>query len=178
MFELTTNRLRIIPLNNKQLELLHTDQVLLEKELKLQHASPNKLDDTLEKEISIAWKFWLEGVKRNPFNYIWYTRWEIILKNENKIIGSCGFKGLPTIEGKVEVGYMINADYQNNGYMSEALSELINYAFRHERVKTVLAETPKENYSSHKVLLNNKFMQYRETDKNFWWKLEKLKPLK
>ncbi len=173
MFELTTDRLKIIPLNVHQLELLKEDPAAFEKSAGLNPSGLEKFDDNIEKEITDAWKFWIEGVKKNPFNYTWFTRWEIILKSENKIIGSCGFKGLPNNNGEVEIGYMIKPSYQNNGYMTEALKEMVRFSFMHQRVKHVLAETPKDNFPSHKVLIKNGFVIFQEKENNFWWKFSK-----
>ena len=173
MFELNTNRLKIIPLNVQQLELLKEDREAFEKSIGLNLSNHEKFDDRTEKDISNAWKFWIDGVKKNPFNYTWFTRWEIIIKSENKIIGSCGFKGFPNINGEVEIGYMIKPSYQNKGYMSEALKEMVRFSFMHQRVKHVLAETPQDNFPSHKVLIKNNFVIFKEKENNFWWKRSK-----
>ncbi len=158
MFELATDRLKIIPLNVHQLELLKEDETAFAKSLGLNTNSQEKFDEKIEKEINDAWKFWIEGIKKNPFNYTWFTRWEIILKDENKIIGSCGFKGLPNNRAEVEIGYMIKPSFQNKGYMTEAVKELVRFSFMHQRVKYVLAETPQDNFPSHKVLIKNGFV--------------------
>ncbi len=173
MFELNTERLKLLPLNINQLELLKDDIETFEKSIGLNLSNHEKFDERTEKDIKKAWKFWIEGVRRNPFNYIWFTRWEIILKNENKIIGSCGYKGLPNNKSEVEIGYMIKPSYQNNGYMTEALKEMVRFSFMHQRVKHVLAETPEDNFPSHKVLMKNGFVIFKEKDDNFWWRVSK-----
>jgi RimJ/RimL family protein N-acetyltransferase len=173
MFELNTNRLKIIPLNIQQLELLKDDMEAFEKSIGLNLSDHEKFDEKTEKDIKNAWKFWIEGVKKNPFNYTWFTRWEIILKSENKIIGSCGFKGFPNNKGEVEIGYMIKPSYQNKGYMTEALKEMVRFSFMHHRVNHVLAETPQDNFPSHRVLIKNDFEIFKEKENNFWWKHSK-----
>ena len=170
MFELTTERLKIIPLNINQLQLLKIDESEFARSLGLNAGIQERFSDHIEKEISDAWHFWIEGVKKNPFNYTWYTRWEIVLKKENILIGTCGFKGLPNSNGEVEIGYMIKPSYQNKGYMTEALIEIVRYSFMHQRVKHVLAETPQDNFPSHKVLLKAGFVIFKEKEENFWWK--------
>ncbi len=173
MFELITERLKIIPLNIKQLELLKENPAEFEKSLGLSESEVELFDENIEKEIKSAWDFWILGVKKNPFNYTWFTRWEIILNGENKIIGSCGFKGMPNEYGEVEIGYMIKPTYQNRGYMTEAVNELVRFSFMHQRIEYVLAETPKENISSQRVLEKNDFILFKEKDENFWWKKSK-----
>ena len=147
--------------------MLKEDSAAFEKSSGLNSSDHEKFDERIEKEITDAWKFWIEGVKKNPFNYTWFTRWEIILKSENKIIGSCGFKGLPNDNGEVEIGYMIKPSYQNNGYMTEALKEMVRFSFMHQRVKHVLAETPQDNFPSHKVLIKNGFVIFQGKRKQF-----------
>ncbi len=63
----------------------------------------------------------------------------ICLKESNKPIGSTGFKfvsdDVETVEenneenNKVEIGYWIGEEYWGNGYITEAVSELIRYGF-------------------------------------------------
>ena len=160
MFELNTNRLKIMPLNIQQLELLKDDMEAFEKSIGLNLSDHEKFDEKTEKDIKNAWKFW-------------FTRWEIILKSENKIIGSCGFKGFPNNNGEVEIGYMIKPSYQNKGYMTEALKEMVRFSFMHHRVNHVLAETPQDNFPSHRVLIKNDFEIFKEKENNFWWKHSK-----
>ena len=52
----------------------------------------------------------------------------IELKSENKVIGSIGiveYEGKN--EGSVEIGYVLNANYQGYGYMTEALVAMFKY---------------------------------------------------
>jgi RimJ/RimL family protein N-acetyltransferase len=172
MFELKTKRLRIIPLTFEQLKLYKNNQNEFERNMGLTETEPPKFDETIENEVSGAWIFWINSVKKNPFTYTWFTRWEIILTEENRIVGSCCFKGAPNKNGEVEIGYMIDPSYQNKGFMTEALSEFIRYAFLNYKVKSAIAETPPDNYPSHKVLIKNGFKQIGNKDGNLVWRLE------
>src|SRR3954467_14348600 len=53
--------------------------------------------------------------------------WGIILKNENKIIGSIGYHKIEKEHSRAEIGYMLSPEYWNTGIMSEALSKVIEY---------------------------------------------------
>ena len=57
------------------------------------------------------------------------------------LIGSAGYKGPPSAEGTVEVGYGIVSDYQRRGYASEATRGLVARAFALPAVRRVIAET-------------------------------------
>ncbi len=50
---------------------------------------------------------------------LWYTSWQIVLKDERMAIGSMGFAGPPGANGSVEFGYSINESFRCNGYMTE-----------------------------------------------------------
>lgn len=58
----------------------------------------------------------------------------IVLKSENKVIGSIGFHDskpdvdLQDLEQR-EIGYVLNPKYWGNGYMPEALNAIIDYGF-------------------------------------------------
>jgi RimJ/RimL family protein N-acetyltransferase len=68
------------------------------------------------------------------------------------LIGTAGFKGPPTGDGSVELGYGIVRDHQRRGYASEAVAALVAWAYRDTRVQRVLAETFPERIASIGVL--------------------------
>jgi RimJ/RimL family protein N-acetyltransferase len=57
------------------------------------------------------------------------------------LIGTAGFKGPPSPDGTVEVGYGMVADHQRRGYASEAVRALVAHAFGRPAVRRVIAET-------------------------------------
>jgi len=57
------------------------------------------------------------------------------------LIGSAGYKGPPTPDGTVEVGYGIVRDHQRQGYASETVQGLLAHAFAVPAVQRVIAET-------------------------------------
>ncbi len=88
--------------------------------------------------------------------------WHIILKDDGSgqrlAIGSIGFKGLPDENGITETGYSIMEDFQRRGFASEALEGLLKWAFAHEKVKMVIAETYPDHEASQGVMLKNDFV--------------------
>jgi RimJ/RimL family protein N-acetyltransferase len=57
------------------------------------------------------------------------------------LIGSAGYKGPPSPDGSVEVGYGIVRDHQRKGYASEAVRGLLTHAFAVPAVQRIIAET-------------------------------------
>ena len=60
--------------------------------------------------------------------------WAIVLKEENRVIGSLGLEELdpdPMGEGKYgrEIGYVLSKDYWGRGLMPEAVKAVIDYCF-------------------------------------------------
>ena len=57
------------------------------------------------------------------------------------LIGSGGYKGPPSADGTVEVGYGIVSDHRRRGYASEATRALLANAFAFPAVQRAIAET-------------------------------------
>ncbi len=58
-----------------------------------------------------------------------------------QLAGIVGFKGKPSIDGTVEIGYSVLQQHQRCGIATEAARALIEYAFGHPSVVRVIAET-------------------------------------
>ena len=164
---LETIRLKIIPLTADQFSLLLCGIDKLEKEMGL---IPS--DKSLDTHTRQAMEMLYNESLLHPDNYHWYTNWQIILKSENKSIGSACFMKEPDHEGAVEIGYGINDDYRNNGYMTEAIVCMCRWAFNQKNVKSVIAETNTDNYSSHRVLEKSGMLKYMHTDNSIRWKID------
>ena len=163
-----TVRLRIVPLTVEQFALLLSGTDKMEKSVGL---SPS--GEELDSDTRMAMKGLYSMALENTDKYMWYTNWQIILKTENKSIGSACFVGVPGKNGEVEIGYGINSSYWNCGYMTEACIALCKWALRQPGVKKVIAETEKANIRSHRVLKKSGLDIYQETLSSFWWIIEK-----
>lgn len=67
------------------------------------------------------------------------------------LIGVGGFKGPPAV-GRIELGYSIVAEYQRQGFATEAVLGMLQFAFAREDVEEVIAETLPELVPSIGVL--------------------------
>lgn len=81
-----------------------------------------------------------------------YLDWGIILKSENKLIGTCGFTSLDPANAKGEIGYVLNPQYHKNGYALEAVKKIIEYAFDTLDLNRLEARVIKDNAPSHSLL--------------------------
>lgn len=168
MLKLNTERLNILPLDKYNLELSINDFNKMERNLRLKVTDKNI--GIREKTV---YKIRLKGVQNNPINYMWYTTWIIVLKEENRIIGAIMIKGYPNENGEVIVGYAMQDDYKRKGYMIEALRCLTQWMFLNPYVKCIIADTLKNNIPSYKLLQKIGMVFYKEDDECFWWKLER-----
>lgn len=96
--------------------------------------------------------FFVDMLTKDPNSIGWWG-WYIVLKSSiRKVIGSIGFLGRPSDVGTVVTGYSILAEFEGKGYTTEALTALIAWAFKHDSVTSVAAETHPSNASSIRVL--------------------------
>lgn len=107
-------------------------------------------------ELSQAYEEMLTGCLAYPEQYLWYVPWKICLIESGTFVGDICFKGLPE-SGQPEIGYGILEAYQRNGYATEAVSAMCQWAFMQEGVEAVEAETAPDNEASQKVLLKTGF---------------------
>ena len=160
MYSIKSERITLIPLNTLHLKVWQLEsRSKLEKYLNLNHNNWLSVNTEVEMETAEALvNYWLPETINNPEKYFWFTNWEIVLNSQNISIGGIGFGGYPT-NAKTPIGYIIDEKYQNKGYATEALNCLISWAFEDPKLDFVLADTPKENWSSQKVLLKNGFVK-------------------
>lgn len=102
-------------------------------------------------ELRTAYGEMLDGCKHDPENRIWYAPWKMVLTDKQEYVGDLDFKG-PVKNHAVEIGYGVLAEYENNGYASEALQAMTQWAFGQKDVVFVEAETAPGNKASQRVL--------------------------
>jgi RimJ/RimL family protein N-acetyltransferase len=76
---------------------------------------------------------------------------------ERELVGIVGYKGLPNIDGTVEVGYSVMEAHRRRGYASEAVAALVERAFAFPQVVRVTADTFPDLTASILVLERNGF---------------------
>jgi RimJ/RimL family protein N-acetyltransferase len=81
-----------------------------------------------------------------------WAMWYFVRRADRTAVGVGGFKGLPSADGTVEIGYSVLEAQQRRGYASEAVEGLVAWAFGHPEVTRVIAETYPELVASVGVL--------------------------
>ncbi len=161
-----TKRLMIRPLNYNQLQKYIENNHSLEIELGLfatNRIISSELKEALEQAI-------LPMVAQNESNYLYFTLWTLIFKAGNRMIGDLCFKGLPNSDGEIEIGYGTYEDFRGNGYMTEAVGGMIEWAKQQPRVKAITASTDQTNLPSMVILQKNQFVKVGESEDLFHWK--------
>lgn len=100
-----------------------------------------------------------------------YAFWLILRKNDRVIVGSADFKGIPDERGAVEIGYGLGKAFEHNGYMTEAVKSMCDWALRQSGVVAVIAETDRDGLASQRILEQCGFDKYDERD-TIWWRLQ------
>ncbi len=81
-----------------------------------------------------------------------YFDYAVVLKSEDKMIGTCGFARLDRANRVGEAGYVINPEYQGRGYACEALTALLKIGFFDLKLNRIEARYMTENTASRRVM--------------------------
>ena len=161
-----TERITANPLTYNQLLKYVANDHSLEKELNLQETnitiSP-EFREVLEQII-------LPSVAQNESQLPYFSLWSVVVKTENRPVADLCFKGPPDANGEIEIGYGTYEQFRGNGYMTEAVGALIEWAKQQPEVKAIAASTNKTNVASYTVLQKNQFVQVGESDGLLHWK--------
>lgn len=95
--------------------------------------------------------------------------WAITELNSNLMIGIIGFYRLRPENFRGEIGYMILREYQNKGYISEAIAKTLDYAFNNIGFNSIEAVIDPENIASERVLIKNGFRKEGHFRENEFW---------
>lgn len=153
---------RPLTLNTPRLELVAATADLARAEMDDVPALARRLDATVAAEWppplndrdSQAWT--LRFLEQHPDGVGW-AMWYFVRRADRAAVGVGGFKGLPSADGTVEVGYSVLEAQQRRGYASEAVEGLVAWAFGHPEVTRVTAETYPELVASIGVLAKTGF---------------------
>lgn len=135
-----TPRLRLISCDEEILEALFKGDEFLAAHLHI--GIPAKWTEFGEP----VFRWTYDKISQNRAMKGWFS-YLPVLKEENMLAGSCGYKGGPE-DGRVEIGYEVAQSFRGKGLATEIAGSLIKFAFQHDEVKRVQAHTlPEENES-------------------------------
>ena len=88
----------------------------------------------------------------NDYNNSYVYRWIVVLKDDNKPIGTIDVVN-KDIDNKVfEIGYCYSKSSWGNGYGTEVLSKVISFLFENVGVELIMAKHNENNPASGKVM--------------------------
>ncbi|MBE6674175.1 MAG: GNAT family N-acetyltransferase [Ruminococcaceae bacterium] len=92
-----------------------------------------------------------------------YNDWAIVLKENNKMIGTCGFTRIDEYNSIAEIGYVLNPKYWGYGIATEAAKKVVDFAFEVLKVNRVEAKFMFGNEASLRVMnkIGMKFEGYQ-----------------
>lgn len=76
----------------------------------------------------------------------------VILKSNNKLIGTCGFANLDMANFRGEVGYVLNPEYWGMGIAAEAVNAVLRLGFDIMGLNRIEARYMVDNINSRKVM--------------------------
>jgi ribosomal-protein-alanine N-acetyltransferase len=129
----------------------------------------------------MAFQYSLDMLKVEPIPHSWRTYFPIHIE-DNVLVGSGGYKGQPSVDGIVEIGYEIAPQYRDRGLATEYAQALIDNAFKNTEIKMVIAHTLSHENPSTSVLTKCGFTWTEEIldpdDGLIWrWELKKSQDL-
>jgi len=152
----TTHRLDLIFGTIQLLNAELDGPVTLQRDLEVE--VPQNWPPDLYDRKALEWS--ANYLKENPDSLGW-GQWYLILRNGEEgrkaLAGIGGFKGKPSPDGTVEIGYSVLSQFQRKGLAGEAAGGLVKWAFSHPEVKRVIAETYPELIPSIRVMEKNGF---------------------
>ena len=78
--------------------------------------------------------------------------WAVVLPHSDKLIGTISLWNISHEDDSAEISYEILPEYQNQGYMREAVQVVINYGFTTMRLNVIEARTSIKNERSLNLL--------------------------
>ncbi len=164
---ITTPRLILQPLTYDQLVKYSKADNSLESELHLNGTARTispELKEALEQTI-------LPNVADTTKDYLYSTLWTVISKDHNSMVGDICIVGEPNAAGEIEIGYGTYDEFRKQGFMTEAVGGLIEWAKTQPKVFSIIASTEKDNPASFTILQKHDFIKTGETETLFNWKI-------
>ena len=99
-------------------------------------------------------------------------RWGIAKKEDNIIVGTCGFHNWVQKSFQAEIGYELSQAYWRQGIMTEALTATIKFGFEKMNLNRIAATVMLENPASMKLLEKLGFVEEGILREYGFWKGE------
>lgn len=114
---------------------------------------PRPIATSLE-EASEHFKMMDEKISNNEM-----INWAITQKDDPKMIGTIGYFRIKPEHYRAEIGYMLLPDFHGKGYITEAITEVVNYGFTTMGLHSIEAVIDPDNLASAKALEKCNFVK-------------------
>jgi RimJ/RimL family protein N-acetyltransferase len=133
-----TARLELVPLSADAIEaLLRGDPIRLRSltgaAFSTRPAPPPYMADSLPVV--------RDRLRTNPEEEQWWN-WLVLRQEDCEAVGSVAFGGAPDASGAVLIGYAMYPDREGNGYATEAVRAMVDWAFAQAGVRVVRVLAP------------------------------------
>ena len=98
----------------------------------------------------------IEKIEAGFVDREWYY-WAITLKGNDNLIGTICLWNFSGDGTQAEIGYELGPDFQRQGFMQEALPEVIAFGCNALKIKVIIAQVRKDNIRSVQLLKRNGF---------------------
>jgi [ribosomal protein S5]-alanine N-acetyltransferase len=165
-------------IETQKLKLIPCDADILKAAIEGNEILANKINVNVQENWTefgvVALQYSLDKLKESEEEMNWWTYFPVH-KLDNTLIGSGGYKGKPTADGTVELGYEIAPNYRNRGLATEMTKGLIDHAFSDDRVELIIAHTLGQDNPSTRVLQKcgfDKVEEINDPEDGLIWKWE------
>ncbi len=77
-----------------------------------------------------------------------YADWAVVLKENGKMIGTCGYASFDYSQKQCEIGYVLSPYYRQKGYMTEAVKAVVDLSFNTLNLSKIVLRIISENQPS------------------------------
>ncbi|MDL5202285.1 GNAT family N-acetyltransferase [Streptomyces sp. ALI-76-A] len=95
----------------------------------------------------------------------------LVRREDGRAVGGMGFHGVPDGEGRAEIGYDLVESARGQGYATEALRALSEWALARDDVRTLFAVVDRVNIPSQRLISRAGFTKVSEDDEYFAYEL-------
>lgn len=166
---LFTKRMELIPLSVEDLGIACYDPKII-----LDRYGFMKSERVISEEMQAIYRIKIQHMLEEPSSSLFSTYFWMKDRVSNRFIGEVGFKGFQDSFFSVEVGYGIEKEFENCGYMTEALRFLVDWAFMQhiEGLIYIIATTSNDNKRSQRVLEKVGFIPYSKEESQTQWMID------
>jgi len=97
--------------------------------------------------------------------------WLITRADDDAVLGDCGWRGGPDLNGDVEIGYGLAAPSRGHGLGTEAIGGLVEWVAAQPGVRRIVAEVLADNLPSRRLLERLGFTWTHDVLPHVWYAL-------